>query len=56
MTSAQLIEPNQAVTLSESYSRKYAMIYGYARVSTTGQPLDAQLEQLLAEGCAKVIL
>jgi DNA invertase Pin-like site-specific DNA recombinase len=30
------------------------MIYGYARVSTTGQTLDAQLEQLRVEGCAKI--
>jgi DNA invertase Pin-like site-specific DNA recombinase len=27
---------------------------GYARVSTYGQTLDAQLEQLRADGCAKV--
>ena len=30
------------------------MIYGYARVSTTGQTLDAQLKQLRSEGCAKI--
>jgi DNA invertase Pin-like site-specific DNA recombinase len=27
---------------------------GYARVSTYGQTLDAQLDQLRREGCAKV--
>jgi DNA invertase Pin-like site-specific DNA recombinase len=30
------------------------VIYGYARVSTTGQTLDAQLKQLRSEGCAKI--
>jgi hypothetical protein len=30
------------------------VIYGYARVRTTGQTLDAQLKQLQAEGCAKI--
>ena len=27
---------------------------GYARVSTYGQTIDAQLEQLRAEGCARI--
>jgi DNA invertase Pin-like site-specific DNA recombinase len=30
------------------------MIYGYARVSTDGQSVDAQVRQLRAAGCAKV--
>jgi DNA invertase Pin-like site-specific DNA recombinase len=30
------------------------VIYGYARVSTDGQSLDAQRAELVAAGCAKV--
>jgi DNA invertase Pin-like site-specific DNA recombinase len=30
------------------------MIYGYARVSTDGQSVDAQVKQLRAAGCAQV--
>jgi DNA invertase Pin-like site-specific DNA recombinase len=30
------------------------MIYGYARVSTDGQSVDAQVRQLAKSGCAKV--
>ena len=30
------------------------MIYGYARVSTDGQSVDAQVKQLRAAGTAKV--
>ena len=30
------------------------MIYGYARVSTDGQSVDAQARQLAAAGCEKV--
>ena len=30
------------------------MNYGYARVSTYGQTLDAQLEQLRPEGCSRI--
>ena len=30
------------------------MIYGYARVSTDGQSVEAQVRQLTKAGCAKV--
>ena len=38
------------MTETDSQNRRL----GYARVSTYGQTLDAQLEQLRADGCAKV--
>ncbi len=37
--------------MSESHA---PIAYGYARVSTVGQTLDAQLDQLRAAGCSKV--
>ena len=38
--------------MPDSYPRNRRL--GYARVSTYGQTLDAQLEQLLADGCGRI--
>jgi hypothetical protein len=35
-------------------SRKFGVIYGYARVSTDNQSVGAQVEQLRAAGCENV--
>src|SRR5271168_1926850 len=35
-------------------SKRHDMKYGYARVSTDGQSVDAQVRQLTKAGCAKV--
>jgi predicted site-specific integrase-resolvase len=36
------------------YRHKSDMIYGYARVSTDGQSVEAQVRQLAKAGCSKV--
>src|SRR3954462_12175549 len=36
------------------HRHKSGMIYGYARVSTDGQSVEAQVRQLAKAGCAKV--
>src|ERR1700719_1447085 len=37
-----------------NYRHKYRMKYGYARISTDGQSVDAQVRQLTKAGCKKV--
>ena len=44
------LEGSKDMTESPALYRRF----GYARVSTYGQTLDAQLERLRAEGCTKI--
>src|ERR1700761_1687702 len=45
---------NKALYLYISYRHNLGMKYGYARVSTDGQSVDAQVRQLTKAGCKKV--
>jgi DNA invertase Pin-like site-specific DNA recombinase len=45
---------NKRLSLCISYRHKSGMKYGYARVSTDGQSVDAQVRQLTKAGCKKV--
>jgi DNA invertase Pin-like site-specific DNA recombinase len=48
------IADNKGLFLCIIYRHKSAMIYGYARVSTDGQSVQAQVRQLTKAGCKKV--
>ena len=45
---------NKGLFLCISYRHKLGMKYGYARVSTDGQSVDAQVRQLTKAGCKRV--
>ncbi len=45
---------NCAHPVSPSHGHSEMLLYGYARVSTQGQTLEAQIEQLAGAGCRKV--
>ena len=51
-----MLLPDQGVTLPVRYDETHPQNrrLGYARVSTYGQTLDAQLEQLRGAGCTKI--
>ena len=56
LSESLLVPARSRVTLSVRYDRNRTekRRLGYARVSTYGRTLDAQLEQLRADGCAKI--